>query len=221
MEHPVVKRLLAGLLVMMSVACASTPPSAPAPSAGTAARHLVRDPAFLLCEAEAFVAHDAARQTLLFEQGQEAMLANAKGDASLTRLINEIFRQIREEGLKEHAKFGSAQFFQCVDREQLPVARNPGGAAVCLARTDMVFFLNADRQRGKTAEEASQNLRNTLRGASAAVYPPDLVDQLTPMAYRIQNEDDHYELRQFVFETCLLPKEWKDWWNSQHDQKVQ
>lgn len=218
MEHLVVKKLSVGLLLAGLAACASTPPTLV-----TSANNgfLVRDPAFLLCEAEALVAHDAARQTLLFDQGQEDMLANAKGDASMTRLINEIFRQIREEGLKEHAKFASAQFYQCVEREQLPVVRNPGGAAVCLARTDLVFFLNADRQRGKTPEQANESLKDYVRSASQAVYPPELIDQLTPMAYRIKNEDDHYEVRQFVFETCLVPKEWKDWWNSQHDQKVQ
>lgn len=221
MEPSVLKKLLSGLLLASLVACASTPPPAPAPVAGTPAGFLVRDPTFTYCELEAFVAHDAARQTLLFGQGQEAMLANAKGDASLTQLINEIFRQVKEEGLEDHARFASAQFYQCVDREKLSLPRNPGGAAVCLARTDIVFFLNADRQRGKSPEEANQRLKDTLRSASQTVYPHDLIDQLTPMAYRIQNEDDHYELRRFVFETCLVPKDWRDWWNSTHEEKVQ
>lgn len=215
------KSVLSALLVLCLAGCASSPPAPKAPPATAAAPiFLVRDPVFLLCEAEGLVAHDAARQALLFDQSQADMLTNAQGDASLTALINEIFRQAREEGLKEHAKFGAAQFYRCVEREGLTQVRNPN-ATICLARTDLVFFLNADRIRGKTPEEANQGLKKYLQNTSQAVYPPALVDQLTPMVYRIQNEDDHYDLRQFVFQTCLVPEDWKAWWNSTQQGKVE
>lgn len=35
-----------------------------------------------------------------------------------------------------------------------------------------------------------------------------------PMTYRVKDFDDDYQLRQMVFETCLLPEGWKAWYQA-------
>ena len=60
-------------------------------------------------------------------------------------------------------------------------SRDVRSASVGLARQDIVFFLNVDRERGRSQADAAARLKGFLSKSSKGVYPEELVDQLVPI----------------------------------------
>lgn len=179
-----------------------------------AAPHLMDQEGFQACEAEAFLALVVARNAMHLGNSQASQRAvPSNGDFALAT-IDEVYETLARTGSKDHGGFAAAKFYQCSERERLGLRANPSGAAVCLARQDLVFFLHAERLRGRAPAEAVARVKQLFGPSSPAVYPPALIDQLAPMVYRVQSGDDEYELRRFVFETCLFPSEWQAWYES-------
>lgn len=181
---------------------------------GAQAQSLLFDqPAFRQCEAEAFLALVVARNAMHLDNSKETQLAVKSNGAFTIAAIEEVYADIARSGTRDHGGFAARKFYECVKREGLPLDEKPS-AAVCLARQDIVFFLNVDRQRGRTQAEAGARVKGMLSKTSQTVYPEALIDRLLPMVYRVSSDDDEYELRQFVFETCLMPEDWTAWFKA-------
>lgn len=183
---------------------------APAP----ALPHVFDQPAFQQCEAEAFLALVVARNAMHLGNSKETQLAVRSNGEFAIATIEEVYSEMRRSGTRDHGSFAARKFYRCAQRSGLPLREDIAAAGVCLARQDIVFFVNVDRQRGRPPAEAGARAKDLMSKSSASVYPEALVDQLVPMVYRVASDDDEYELRQFVFETCLLPEAWKAWFEA-------
>jgi len=195
-------------------ACATTqpkPPETPPPT-----EYLVRKPAFSACELDAFISLGAARNAVLFHDTRESLLAVKGNSAFQIGMINELFDRMRDQGLRDYPMFAAEKFYQCAERKTLPVTKNMNGAAICFARQDIVFFLNARKTQGRSQAEATAMVKKMFLGAPAGTYPEALIEQTAPMVYRASSDEDFYEVRRLAFETCLFPEDWKAWWNSSH-----
>lgn len=198
-------RFVLALIPLLALAC-------PAQAQTQKQTHLFDEPAYQQCEAEAFLSLVVARNAIHLGNSKESQLAVKSNSDFTVAVIEEMYADMAQSGTRDHAGFAAKKFYQCIKREGLPLAENLGGASVCLARQDIVFFVNADRQRGRPQAEALTRIKGLLSKAPKAVYPEALIDQLVPMVYRVKSNDDEYDLRQFVFETCLMPDEWKAWY---------
>ncbi len=178
---------------------------------------LFDQPAFRHCEAEAFLALVVARNAMHLDNSKATQLAVKSNGAFTIAAIEEVYADIARSGTRDHGGFAARKFYECVKREGLPLDEKPSAAAVCLARQDIVFFLNVDRQRGRTQADAGVRIKGLLSKSSKTVYPEALIDQLLPMVYRISSDDDEYDLRQFVFETCLMPEDWTAWFKASQE----
>ncbi len=204
---------VAALAFAALAACRTAPPrpAAPAAAAPPAQDFLVRRSAFTGCELEGFMALTAARNALVFHATKESLVGDAAPASWRSQMVEDLFA--RKDRLDNHASFAAEKFYACADREQLGLAKNPG-AWVCLARVDIVFFLDTDRRKGRPREEAVARFEKTFAAVPKEVYPDELVEKLAPMVYRISSDEDEYDLRRFVFETCLFPDDWKRWWDA-------
>ncbi|WP_394825663.1 hypothetical protein [Pendulispora albinea] len=180
----------------------------------------MEDPTFEVCEREAFMSLLAARNALLFHSSRESLPGANSDDLFIIPMINESYGKMKNEDLSNHGVFAAEKFYQCADREKLSVSKDPDGAAVCLGRHDILFFLDAGRREGQTQEQAKARTKSILKRDLTSTYPSALIDELTPMVYRTNSADENYALRRFVFETCLFPTEWKAWWNSFNAEKI-
>lgn len=213
--HPRSRCALVVLATVLSACQTARAPSSAASESGkreaAPADFLVRRSTFTGCELEAFISLTAARSALMFHATKDSLLAARSTGPWQRAMIADLFAQIEGGGLKNHPYFAAEKFYQCAEREELAVRKNVGGAAVCLARLDIVFYLDSDRRKGRTREEALARFRRSFANVPESVFPAALVEQLAPMAFRISADDDEYELRRLVFETCLFPGEWKAW----------
>jgi hypothetical protein len=182
--------------------------------AARAAELLLDKPAFQQCEAEAFIALIIARNGMHLKDTRASLLAIKSNGDFQVRTINQLFDEIEATGSKDHGGFAARKFDECAKREGLEVKADPSGAAICLARHDIVFFATAERGKGTPEPEALARVRRLFAASPKSVYPDALVDQLVPMTYRVRNFDDDYQLRQMVFETCLFPEDWKAWYQA-------
>lgn len=176
--------------------------------------HLMDNEAFQECEAEAFLALVIARNAMHLGTSQAAQRAVPSNGEFALATIDEVYETLARTGSRDHGGFAATKFYACNSRGPLGLPENRNAAAVCLARQDLVFFLNAERVRGRAPTEAVARVKQLFGQSSPAVYPPALIDQLAPMVYRVQSGDDEYELRRFVFETCLFPREWQAWYEA-------
>lgn len=143
---------------------------------------------------------------------RESLLAiPSNGDLQI-KTIDELFDEAESTGSRDHGGFAARKFYECAKREYLDVKEDMAGAATCLARHDIVFYVGLDRIKGAPEEQALARIRRFLGTSSKAVYPDALIEQLVPMVYRVRSPDDDYELRQLVFETCLFPEDWNAWY---------
>jgi hypothetical protein len=204
--------------LVLCAACASPLPKSAPPAAGTGAGRstgfLVRDPAFTLCELESFVALTTARNAIVFGQAETTLLATNGNDPAKAAMIGELFGRMREQGLRNYPQFGAEKFYQCTEREKLPVAKRMNAASVCMARQDIPFYLYANKTRGLSQADAVVATRKVLANQPKDVYPDALIDELAPMIYRSTSSDGFFEIRRFMFESCLFPVEWKAWWEA-------
>lgn len=213
---------LSSTLLMFIILCAgcvtnqSRATDVPVPAPAATQDNLVRQPSFTNCELQAFISLSAGRNAISFGATQTALLAARGNGAFQVSMINELFARMSDGGFRDYPMFAAEKFYQCTDREGIPVAKNLNGAAVCLARQDISFYLYARKLDGRTQAEATAIVKRMFANSSQDIYPEALIDQTALMVYRADNDNDFYEIRRFSFETCLFPDEWKAWWNSQH-----
>lgn len=201
----------ASLSLVLILAGCGTPQTQPERTAQTL---LLDRPAFRQCEAEAFLSLIIARNAIHLGNTKESQLAVKSNGAFAISTIEEVYLEIEKSGTRDHGTVAARKFYQCAKRENLPVPEKLSSAAVCLARQDIEFFVNIDRQRRRPQDEAEVRIKQYLSKSSKTVYPDALIDQIVPMVYRIRSADDEYQLRQMIFETCLLPDDWNAWYNA-------
>ena len=134
-----------------------------------------------MCEAEAFLSLVIARNAMHLGNSKQIQLDVKSNGPFSVAAINEVYAEIDQSNTKDHGSFAARKFYQCTRREGVTVAEDVRSASVCLARQDIVFFLNVDRERGRSQADAAARIKGFLSKSSKGVYPEELVDQLVPM----------------------------------------
>lgn len=180
-------------------------------SSANSAELLLERQDFRACETQAMTALVIARKAMHLNNSKQSLLDLESNREFEIASINEVFDEIARTGSKNHGGFAAKKFFECTKRAGLPVKENLDDATFCLARQDIVFYLNIDRERGHSEGEAGERLRKLLSKSSKSAYSDAMIDILVPIVYRVTDNDDEYKLRRYVFETCYLPDDWKAW----------
>lgn len=206
------------LPLILCAACVSNPSKprepSPNPGAGRPAGFLVRDPAFTGCELESFIALTIARNAIAFGQTESSLLAANGSDPAKAALIGELFGRMKDQNFRNYPRFGAEKFYQCAEREKVPVKKNMNAASVCMARQDIPFYLQAGKEQRLSQAEAVASTRKILANQPKDIYPDALIEELAPMIYRNTSSNGFFEIRRFMFESCLFPAEWKAWWDA-------
>ena len=187
-------------LALLLVACGATmQPQQRLTS--TVGRNVKQMAPFRDCELHAFIAWDAARQVLLFHVTEAQLLAGPHvGDFQIA-LYHEIFAHLEQGALHDYNHFAASRLLACTQRASIPTRDSEDVVASCFARLDIVMLLRADMLRGSSEAESKANVAQRL--TSRQLYPVSLIDALTPKVYNAPSEDDFFDLRRSVFESCL------------------
>lgn len=195
----------------MSAALASIDNSAtPPPSNTPESSFLVRSPSFSTCELEGFISLGLARAAMVFKTPKENLLRD-NPDAFQTATINELFSEATTSTIKNYFSFGAKKFYDCVSRENIDIPINPSDAATCYAHHEIQFFASVSKSKKLNQEMALARVKQHL---ASVPLSPKLIEEVVAMEYRTENVDDEFELRRFIFESCLLPDQWSEWYQS-------
>jgi hypothetical protein len=187
-------RRFAASLMLWTVASATAQPQ-PGGSAQAAYR---------LCDARAFVAMNIARTYLLEGRNKELVLDAVKNHAWGQAMAQALFRRDETGELKHHAEFATDILYQCAIHEGVTVGAPKSTAQVCLARSDIAFYLHADRSRGLVRQEAVA--RTTARLTPRALYPTALVNAVAEAVYAPAELPELRQLAGKVVWACINSK---------------
>jgi hypothetical protein len=138
--------------------------------------------AFRLCNARTFVAVNIARSYLHDEtRNKEVVLGAVKDHPWGRALAQQLFRRDDAGQLKHPAEFAADVLYQCAITEGLSVGAPKNVAQVCLARSDIAYYLHGDRAQGLVQQEAVS--RATARLVPREVYPTALVNAVADAVY--------------------------------------
>jgi len=170
--NPAMSRLLAlALLLVLALAAAG---ASAQPNAATKT-------AFRDCNDRAFLALGIARNYLMTDRNREAVLPHLKGNASAEAMAEELFRRVEAGEVRYPGQYAADTLFQCARDAGLRVGVTRSHAALCFTRTDIAFFLHAERARHVVKQGAVANVlkRLTVR----RLYPTALVNQVAEAVY--------------------------------------
>lgn len=196
---------IAILLICIAIitGCATSPTEIP--GAQTRQTNLLDDPRFDLCTTGAISLVSAGRLAMMNNVPKEQLLASVKNNAEAQEAINELFVRLQSGKLKYYGEYAGEWFYLCMDRRGLPLVKDVSGSTSCLARIDIPFFLENAKSTGSSKEEAVQRTSHALENRK---YPRRLIELTADMVYRVKSPQESMTLNQFVFSSCLFPKEW-------------
>lgn len=185
---------LAALLVAATPVLAQ-PASSPQSPSGNMRK------AFQLCDARTFVAMSLARAYLTGGRQKEPVLELVKNDPWGRDTAETLFRLADAGKLQHHAEFGADMLVQCAVANTVQVGAPKNQVRLCLARTDVGFYLHADRAAGLVRQEAIS--RTAARLKPREVYPTALVNAVAEAVYRPEKTPDVRALTSRMLWSCI------------------
>ncbi len=158
--------------------------------------------AFRLCNARTFVAMSIARSYLGdAARNKEVVLGAVKHHSWGSALAQQLFQRDQAGQLKHPAEFAADVLYQCAITEGLTVGAPKSVAQVCLARSDIVFYLHGDRAQGLVQQEAVS--RTTARLVPREVYPTALVNAVARAVYAPKDLPDLRTVSDRLLWACI------------------
>jgi hypothetical protein len=185
------------LAVWLSAAAAAVaqPASRPQAPAGN-----MRN-AFQLCDARTFVAMGLARSYFTGGRQKEPVRSLVKNDPWGRETAETLFRLADAGTLQHHAEFAADVLVQCAVANVVQVGAPKNQVRLCLARTDVGFYLHADRTAGLVRQEAIS--RTAARLKPREVYPTALVNAVAEVVYRPEKIPDLRALTSRMLWSCI------------------
>lgn len=158
--------------------------------------------AFRLCNARTFVAMTIARNYLSdTTKNKQAVLGAVKDHPWGKTLAQQLFRRDEAGELKHPAEFAADVLYQCAITERLSVGAPKNVARVCLARSDIAFYLHGDRAQGLVQQEAVA--RTTARLVPREMYPTALVNAMADAVYAPKELPDLRAISDRMLWACI------------------
>ncbi len=158
--------------------------------------------AFRLCNARTFVAMTIARNYLSdTTKNKQAVLGAVKDHPWGKTLAQQLFRRDEAGELKHPAEFAADVLYQCAITESLSVGAPKNVARVCLARSDIAFYLHGDRAQGLVRQAAVA--RTTARLLPREMYPTALVNATADAVYAPKELPDLRAISERMLWACI------------------
>jgi hypothetical protein len=180
------------LLLVLGVASASGALAQPSDVARSA---------FRACNDRAFLALSIARNYLMGGRNRDLVWPHVQGNALGEAMAEDLFRRVEAGEIQIPGQYAADTLFQCAHEAKINVGVNRQSAAVCFTRTDIPFFLHAERTRHVVRQGAVSNVMKRL--TVRALYPVALINQVADAVYAPPEPPDLRPLMDAVAWTCI------------------
>jgi len=182
------------------IACASVHAQAEAPPPQATPSTEARE-AFRACDAQAFLALSMARNYLMTGRNRELVRPHVQGNPLGEAMAEEMYSKGETGQLGHPGQFAADVLFRCAAETKLRVGASRPRVATCFTRTDVAFFMHAERERGVVRQQAVSNVlkRLTVR----ELYPTALVNSVAEAVYKPAKLPDLQRLMGALAWTCI------------------
>jgi hypothetical protein len=180
------------LLMVLGIAAAPASQAQPSESSRTA---------FRACNDRAFLALSIARNYLMGGRNRDLVWPHVQGNALGEAMAEDLFHRVEAGEVKIPGQYAADTLFQCAHEANINVGVNRQSAAVCFTRTDIPFFLHAERTRHVVRQGAVANVMKRL--TVRALYPVALINQVADAVYAPPEPPDLRQLMDAVAWTCI------------------
>lgn len=157
--------------------------------------------AFRACDEQAFLALNIARNYLMTNRNRDMVLPHLRSSAMAEAMAQELFDRVDSGEIRHPGQFAADKLFACAGERQLRVGTGRERAALCFTRTDVAFFLHAERERKVVRQQAVANVLKRL--ALRELYPTALVNSVAEAVYRPAETPDLRRLMGAVAWGCI------------------
>ncbi|HEY6514360.1 MAG TPA: hypothetical protein VI032_20455 [Burkholderiaceae bacterium] len=137
--------------------------------------------AFRVCDAKAFLALNIARNYMMTGNNRDTVIPHLQGEATAVAMAEEVFRRIDAGQVRHPGEVAADVLFECAAQYQINVGAPRQQVALCFTRTDIAFFLHAERSRQVPHQSAVARVQARL--TSRELYPAVLIDQVAKAVY--------------------------------------
>jgi hypothetical protein len=157
--------------------------------------------AFKACDAQAFLALSIARNYLMSDRNRSLVMPYVEGSAIGKAMAEDLFQRVESGEVRHPGQFAADELFKCAEKLNLRVGASRTDAAVCFTRTDVAFFLHAQRAKGVKRQQAVSSTTATLKVRE--LYPVALINQVAEAVYRPAQPPDLRQLMGNVAWGCI------------------
>ncbi len=161
------------------------------------------DESFKLCESEAFLSLNIARNYLLSGKKSEAVTPYLSDSTFDQELASELFRRADSGDIKQHAKFAAEKLYACAAREGGDLDQPRVVAEACFAKVDIPFFLYSAKEDGLSKSEAIAKVEKLL--ADQQQFPTALISAVADRIYPSAGVQQVQRSMRALFWSCMFP----------------
>lgn len=182
------------LLVLLSLLPLAMPAAAQSGSAKDS---------FTLCESEAFLSLNVARNYLLFGRKRDNVLPYLSNSAFDQDLAQELFRRADANEIRHHAQFAAEKLAACAKRTGQDFSRPTFVVESCFAKVDIPFFLYNALEEKASKDDAIASTEKSLPNRD--LYPAALIREVADRLYPSSSLDQTRRTMRSLFWNCVFP----------------
>jgi hypothetical protein len=161
------------------------------------------DATFKLCESEAFMSLNMARNYLLGGKKREAVTPYIGNSAFDQELSAELFRRVDSGEIVHHAQFATEKLYDCAAREGANLDQVRTVTKACFAKVDLPFFLYLAKEEGLGKTEAIARVERQL--TDRELYPSALASTVAERIYLAPDIRQVQRTMRALFWSCMFP----------------
>ncbi len=158
---------------------------------------------FKLCESEAFLSLNVARNYLLFGRQRENVLPYLSKAQFDQDLAQELFRRVEANEIRHHAQFAAEKLAACAMRTGQEFSRPKFVVESCFAKVDIPFFLFNSLEEKASKEDAVANAEKLLPNRDS--YPAALIREVAERLYPSATLEQTQRTMRSLFWNCVFP----------------
>jgi len=157
--------------------------------------------AFQTCDSQAFLTLNIARNYMMSGRNKELVEPYIKDSALARAMADEVYQRVDAGQVRHPGELAANALFACAAEQEMPVGAARKQVAVCFTRTDIAFFLHAERSQHVVRQTAVSKVLSRL--TSRELYPVSLVNQVADAVYAPPEAPDLQQLMRAVAWTCI------------------
>jgi hypothetical protein len=157
--------------------------------------------AFRACDAQAFLAHNIARNYLMSDRNRSLVMPHVEGSPIGRAMAEELFDRVDRGEIRHPGEFAADTLFKCAGELKLHVGASREHVAVCFTRTDVAVLLHGARIKGAVRQKAMADVSAKLK--LRTLYPMSLIQQVAEAVYTPPKAPDLQQLMGAVAWGCI------------------